>query len=59
MNRTNKIYTVATLAAELKISRRAILRAIRDGHLRTAKITPLIFRIEGEDADLWIESLKK
>ncbi len=59
MNRIGKIYSPRSLAAELQVSPRAILRAIRRGDLKCAKITALVFRIEGEDVDQWIASIKK
>ena len=59
MNRTNTVYTVQKLAEELKISRRTVLRAIRNNELKTAKFSPTVFRIEGEDVDDWLESLKR
>lgn len=59
MNRTGKVYSPKTLADELKVSIRVILRAILSGELATVKFSTSMFRIEGADVDRWIESLKK
>lgn len=59
MNRIGKIYTPKTLADELKVPIRHVFRAIRQGQLRCAKISPAVFRLEGEDVDRWMQSMKK
>jgi len=56
--RTGKIYTPRSLSAELQVSARAVLRAIHRNELRCAKISSLIFRIEGSDVDAWLDGLK-
>jgi excisionase family DNA binding protein len=57
--RTGKIYKPKEIAEELKVPMRTVLRAIREGHLKMVKFSSCVFRIEGEDVDRWIESLKK
>lgn len=59
MNRKGKIYTPKTLADELQVSVRAILRAILRGELKCAKLSAFTFRLEGEDVDEWLANLKK
>jgi len=59
MSRKTQIYTPKELSLELKIPHRAVLRAIREGKLKMIRFSPCVFRIEGEDADRWIQSLKK
>lgn len=59
MNRNGKIYTPRSLAAELCVPPRAILKAIRQGALKCAKISPFVFRLEGQDVDTWLARLKK
>jgi excisionase family DNA binding protein len=58
MSRIGKIYSPRELAAELRIPPRAVLRAIRRGELKRAKISPAVFRIEGADVDAWLKTLK-
>ena len=59
MNRKEKVYTVRQLATELKISPRTVLRAVQAGELKTVKFSAHVFRLEGEDVDAWLETLKK
>ncbi|MEO5915332.1 MAG: hypothetical protein ABIS50_13950 [Luteolibacter sp.] len=59
MTRTGTVYTPRSLAAELKISVRAVLRAGQSGELKIAKISGCVFRIEGGDVDAWLDTLKK
>ena len=59
MSRKAQIYTPKELSLELKIPHRTVLKAIRDGHLKMVKFSSCVFRIEGQDVDRWIESLKK
>ena len=59
MKRTGQIYSPRSLAEELQITVPAVLRAIRRGELKRAKISAAVFRIEGEDVDRWLAKLKK
>jgi hypothetical protein len=59
MNRNGKIYSPKTLAEELCVPTRAILRAILRGELKCAKLSAYVFRLEGADVDRWLANLKK
>jgi excisionase family DNA binding protein len=59
MDRTEKIYTPRTLAKELGIPVRHVLRAVRAKELKCAKFSSCVFRIEGGDVDRWLTRLKK
>lgn len=52
----DQIFTSESLAQALKVTKRAVLRAIRSGDLQAAKVGPT-WIIRGREVRAWLEAL--